>query len=255
MRKYFDILNATKKADTSFYAIPQPVNCIFDTTFFKRSFGVMVFRVNHLETSVVNQKYQNIHHKFVESETLINYLDCLIKIDQVCLSGYKSFTVDGRAGVIKILNQRYLNIPVQMCIFHQVQIVLRYTTRNPKNDCGKDLKKFILTLKSATKQEFTEGLNELLTKYEGYLGEYTINPITNRKQYIHRNHRSAFRSIKRHLKYLFTFQDYPQVNIPPTTNSCDGSFGHWKAKVKLHRGISLLRKQQIIDEFLKPGLS
>ena len=93
----------------------------------------MVFKINCLEKALTKQKYQNIYHKFVESETLINYQDCLIKIDQICLGGYKSFTVDGRAGVVKILSQRYPNIPVQMCIFYQVQIVLRYTTRSPKS--------------------------------------------------------------------------------------------------------------------------
>ena len=214
----------------------------------------MVFRTNYLETIVAKQKYQNIHHKFVTSETLINYQDCLFKIDQICLGRYKSFTVDGRAGVIKILNQRYPTVPVQMCIFHQVQIVLRYTTRSPKSECGKDLKRLILTLKSATKKEFISHYNELQIKHENYLDEHVINPATKRKQYSHKSHRSAARSIKKHLKYLFTFQDYPELNIPPTTNSCDGSFGHWKSKVKLHRGISLPRKKQIIDEFLRPDL-
>ena len=168
-----------------------------------------MFRTNHLDTNTARQKYHNIYHKFVVSETLMEYLDCLIKIDQVCVGGYKSFTVDGRAGVIKILNRRYPTVPVQMCIFHQVQIVLRYTTRSPKNTCGKDLKKLILTLKSATKKEFTNDFNELQVKHQNYLNEYTINPITNRKQYCHKSHRSAFRTISRHLKDLFTFQDYP----------------------------------------------
>ena len=111
----------------------------------------MVFRINLLEKALSKQEYHNIHHKFVTSETLIEYLDCLVKIDQLCVGGYKSFTVDGRAGVIKTLNHRYPAVPIQMCIFHQVQIVIRYTTRSPKNECGKDLKKLILTLKSATK--------------------------------------------------------------------------------------------------------
>lgn len=99
--------------------IQKPVNCIFDTTFFGRIFGVMVFRINSLEVVINRQKYSNILHKFVKSETLFDYESCLVELDKIC-SNYKSFTVDGRAGVIKLLEKRYPSVPVQMCIFHQV---------------------------------------------------------------------------------------------------------------------------------------
>lgn len=129
--------------------------------------------------------------------------------------------------------------------------MLRYTTRNPKTECGKELKELILTLKSSAKIDFINEFKGLQEKQIDYLNEYKINPITNKKQFTHKDLRSAFRSIKRHLKHLFTFQDYPELNIPPTSNSCDGSFGHWKSKIKLHRGIPLDRKKQMIDEFLR----
>lgn len=226
------------------------VNCIFDTTFFKMTFGVMVFRINELNLPIKKQKYSNVLRKYVKTEKIIEYENCLLKLDSIYIGGYKSFTVDGRKGVVKLLETRYPSVPVQMCIFHQVQIVLRYITKNPKNECGKDLKKLILTLKSTTKQDFINQFNQLQAKHQGYLSEYKINPITSRKQFTHKPQRSAVRSINTHLRNLFTFQDYPELNIPPTTNSCDGSFGHWKAKVKLHRGISTPRKQEMIDEIL-----
>jgi hypothetical protein len=86
--------------------------------------------------------------------------------------------------------------------------------------------------------------------YRTFLKEFTINPVTNRQSYSHKSLRSAMRSINSHLKYLFIFQDYPDLNIQPTSNSCDGSFSQWKPKIKLHRGISLSRKKQIITEIL-----
>jgi hypothetical protein len=241
-------LDKTKfKKDNS--TIKNAVNIIFDTTFFGRVFGVVVFRINELDVAVKFQKYENILHKFVKSETLIEYGLCLQFLDQIC-PRIKSFTVDGRAGVIAILHKRYPNVPVQMCIFHQVQIVLRYTTRNPKTQCGIDLKKLILTLKNTTKKEFTFEFKTLHENYKEFLNEYTINPITNRKSHSHKSLRSAFRSINSHLNHLFTFQDYPHLNIQPTSNSCDGSFSHWKPKIKLHRGVSPARKKQIITEIL-----
>jgi hypothetical protein len=210
---------------------------------------VIVFRNNELDVTVKDQQYKNILHKFVKSETLIEYGVCLEFLDKIC-PRINSFTVDGRAGVIKKLMLKYPGIPVQMCIFHQVQIVLRYTTRNPKTQCGIDLKKLILTLKNTTKKEFIFEFKTLQNHYKEFLNEYIINPITSRKTHSHKSLRSAFRSINSHLNYLFTFQEYPKLNIQPTSNSCDGSFSHWKPKIKLHRGISPTRKKQIITEIL-----
>lgn len=250
IRKFFDRLNFDKiKNPKLVLKFENSVNCVFDTTFFGRIFGVMIFRINDQNTQIKLQKYKNVIHKFVTSETLIEYENCLNTLDQIC-PRIRSFTIDGRAGVIKKLELRYPNTPLQMCIFHQVQIVLRYTTRNPKTECGVDLKKLILALKSTTKSEFTFEFKTLQVTYKEFLNESTINPITGRKSYSHKSLRSAFRSIKSHLKYLFTFQDYTELNIQPTSNSCDGSFAHWKPKVKLHRGISFPRKKQIISEIL-----
>jgi len=63
------------------------------------------------------------------------------------------------------------------------------------------------------------------------------------------------RSIKTNLPYLFTFQDYPELKIPSTTNSADGSFGHRKDKVRLHRHLSIERKEQLIDRLLESNSS
>jgi hypothetical protein len=253
LRKYFDKFNLDKKEKlekiTTHKTYTIPVNIVFDTTFFKIVFGVMVFRVNELDVPIKDQKYSNLLHNFVASETLIKYEDCLDKLDQICHQ-YKSFTVDGKAGVIALLKRRYPTIPNQMCIFHQVQIVLRYTTRNPKTECGIAIKRLILTLKSTTKIDFITNFKQLLETHKEFLNEHTFNPNTGRKQYTHKSLLSALNSIKRNLPHLFTFQDYPHLHIQPTSNSCDGSFGHWKGKVKLHRGLSIERKKQMISEFL-----
>jgi transposase-like protein len=195
----------------------------------------MVFRANS----------SNLTWKYVDSEKLNYYLEELRALTQ---AGYifKSFTIDGRRGVVQVL-QRYFNtVPIQICVFHQVQIVTRYTTRSPKTDCGKELRKLILTLKTATKTQFTKDFNELQGKYKDFLKER--NELN---QFQHRRLRSSIRSIKSNLDYLFTFQDYPELKIPNTTNSADGSFGQWKYKVRLHRHLRIDRMKQMIDELLK----
>jgi hypothetical protein len=49
--------------------------------------------------------------------------------------------------------------------------------------------------------------------------------------------RSAYRSLRLNLPYLFTYEKYPELNIPNTTNSFDGCFAYLKQLVRVHRGV------------------
>lgn len=231
LRKYFDQLKPQK---TSVKIDFESVNLIFDTTFFKRSLGVMVFR----------KPGKNISWNYVETEKLSFYLEELLKLKELGFT-FKSFTIDGRKGLIRLLQMYFDTIPIQLCHFHQVATVTKYTTKNPQTECGKELRKLILNLKNISKKDFIEQFENLQNTYKGFLKERN-----EQNQFQHRRLRSAFRSIKTNLPYLFTFEDYSELEIPTTTNSCDGSFGQWKYKIKLHRHLSLDRKKQMIDRIL-----
>jgi len=67
-----------------------------------------------------------------------------------------------------------------------------------------------------------------------------------------RNIRSAYRSLKRFLPYLFTYQKYPNLDIPNTTNLLDGGcFSPLKDKLKVHRGTSKEIKRKMIIFFIE----
>ena len=187
---------------------------------------------------------KNLSWKYVETEKLSFYLDGLLRLKEVGYT-FKSFTIDGRRGVVQLLQKHFNTAPIQICHFHQVQIVTRYTTRNPKTECGIELRELILNLKNLSKAEFTKQLNNLKEKHKDFLKQRN-----EQNQFQHRRLRSAFRSIKTNLPYLFTYEDYPELNIPTTTNSADGSFGQWKYKVRLHRHLNIDRKKQMIDKIL-----
>jgi transposase-like protein len=180
----------------------------------------------------------------VESEKLSSYLEELYNL-QTQDYIFKSFTIDGRHGLVKLLQIHFPSIPIQICQFHQVAIVTRYTTRRPQTECGQELRKLVLNLKSLTKEDFIEQFKELCDKYKDFLKERNEN-----NQFKHRKLRAAFRSIKTNLPYLFTFQNYPELSIPNTTNSADGSFGNWKYKVRLHKHLRLDRMKKMIDRIL-----
>ncbi|MDR1866018.1 MAG: transposase, partial [Bacteroidales bacterium] len=67
----------------------------------------------------------------------------------------------------------------------------------------------------------------------------------------HKRLRSAVLSLKKHLPYLFTFEDYSRLNIPNTTNALDGHFADLKNKLRNHNGLSKERKMKYIIGFFK----
>ena len=154
---------------------------------------------------------------------------------------------DGRKGLI----QAFKGIPVQMCQFHQVAIIRRYITKNPKLPASIELKELVAMMKMTDKESFEGGLDLWHTKWKTFLNERTTNLETGKSHYTHKRLRSAYRSLKTNLNWLFTWYDNIDLNIPNTTNAIDGHFSDLKNKLRNHNGLSRARKIKFIDEFLK----
>lgn len=150
-----------------------------------------------------------------------------------------------------MLVKKFPGIPVQYCQFHQIQIITRYLSRKPKLEAGKELRRLSLTLTKTDRETFTRELKFWHKRWEDFLAEKTINHITNRWHFTHKRLRSAYRSLKTNLPYLFTYLDYPELKMPNTTNSCDGSFAHWKGKLGVHRGLSKERRSKMMNYLLE----
>lgn len=216
----------------------QEVILVLDATFFKRIFGVLVVRTPHLK--------RNIYWKEITSETINEYLEARIAVEKMRFK-IKAVVIDGRPGVRNL----FLDVPVQMCHFHQRQIINRYLTLNPKLEASIELKNISSTLCHTNKQKFTHILDLWHDKWADFLKERTINPDNPKRWfYTHKRARSAYRSLKSNLPYLFTYQSFPELKIPNTTNSLDGYFSHLKELVKIHRGLKSTIKHKIIDEIL-----
>ena len=209
-----------------------------DTTYWGRSFGVMLFKDAITKDNLL--KY------YVKNET--NYL-YQQGVKELQLKGYviKGIVSDGRKGLV----QSFKSIPVQMCQFHQVAIIRRYITKNPRLPASIDLKEIVLMLKVTDKESFEGALNDWFIKWEAFLNERTINFETGRSYYTHKRIRSAYRSLKSNLPWLFTWYDNIELDIPNTTNAIDGHFADLKNKLRNHNGLSVQRKMKFIDAFLK----
>ena len=163
---------------------------------------------------------------------------------------FSSFAIDGRAGVKNLLKNMFPSLPIQHCQFHQKQTVQRYISKNPKLLASKELAKIVQKLTKSTRKEFKKSLFSWHEKWGNFLKEKSLNIATGQKRYTHSRIRSAYFSLKRNIPYLFTYLEFPELSIPNTTNSIEGSFSHWKNKVKLHRGLRPDRRKKMIDVLL-----
>jgi hypothetical protein len=208
-----------------------------DTTYFGRSFGVMVFK-----DSITGQI---LYKNYLRSETNNLYL---LGIKEIARRGIKiqSIVCDGRKGLFQLFG----DIPIQYCNFHQVKTIRAYLTKKPKMQASRELWELTLLLVHTDKESFTGGLDSWYIKWSDFLNERKIDE-QGKKRYIHRKLRSAYRSLKTNLPWLFTWYDYPSLNIPNTTNGIDGHFADLKNKLRNHNGLSLERKKKFVDEFFK----
>lgn len=217
------------------------VTVVADATFFGRKrdkFGVLVFK-DAISNEILIWKH-------IETEQIKDYK---YLISELIDKGFtiNGVVVDGKRGLFRALE----DYPVQMCHFHQKMILQRYLTRKPKLDASKDLKKIITRLTSTTQTRFENKLDLWYQEYEEFISEKSINLTTGKEQYTHRRLVAAYKSLRRNLPYLFTDKNYPDMNIPNTTNALDGGvFAQLKKLTKLHQGMSRSLKTKLIDDYL-----
>lgn len=217
---------------------PHSAVMIADTTFFKREFGICIFRSNELK--------RNIYWQETTYETISDYQKARTILENQGFH-FKAIVLDGRPGVRAVFS----DIPVQMCHYHQKQIINRYLTTRPKLPASIELRIIVQSLCQTNEKRFRKKLDKWYQQWSMFLKERTYDPINPKKWfYTHKKVRSAYRSLTINLPYLFTYQKYPELNIPNTTNSLDGSFAHLKELVKIHRGLNKQIKRKMIDEIL-----
>ena len=162
-------------------------------------------------------------------------------------SGFEiqAIVLDGRKGIREVFS----DLPVQMCQFHQIMIMRRYLTQNPRLESAKELKLLCRNLCDISKDEFIETFNEWNEKWSEFLNERTYDE-DGKWRYTHRKIRAARRSIITNLPYLFTCQDHPELKIPKTTNCVESINSKLKELTRIHRGYNMDLKHKIITEIL-----
>lgn len=211
---------------------------VMDCVFFGRTGGYLVVRDPH--------RRANVYWAEIERETLAEYQCARDTIESLGFE-IQAVVIDGKPG----LKPLFAGVPVQMCQFHMKAIITHHLTRKPKLDAGRELKDLVRSLCDTDEASFAISLDAWHEKWRDFLKERTIDSIASRWRYTHRRLRAAYRSLKSNMPYLFTYRQYPELNIPNTTNSLDGSFAHLKQLVKIHRGMKPDLKHKMILSILQ----
>jgi hypothetical protein len=221
--------------------VPQATPVAADMTFWGRSYGVCVFRSPTMK--------KNLWWTESQLETPWVYKEGL---DKLLAEGWMvtSAVIDGKRGVAQVFEAK--GIPVQYCQFHQAKTVTGYLTRKPKTEAARELRALALLLPRMTEEKLRDALSLWYERHSSFLDEKS--PALNKKRgwdWTHRRIRAAHRSLKTNLGRLFTYQKYPDLHIPNTTNTLDGMFSQIKNRLAVHRGLRRERRYRIIGEILK----
>jgi hypothetical protein len=189
---------------------------------------------------------ENVYIATIQNESTLSYQIAMQTLRE------QGFVITAIVGDGKVaVSWLFKGTPSQMCHFHQKQIVIRRITMNPQLPAGVELLTIINTLTTSTETEFTKRFEDWCAKWDSFLKEKSLNEKSGKLSYTHRKLRSARDSIKRHLPYLFTFERYPELHIPNTTNSLDGSFAKVKKSIGVHAGLSRNQKIKMVKTLLQ----
>lgn len=193
-----------------------------DATHFGRDYGLML--------SLGSNGIPSYFHLFEGYETKLDYHAAIHSMNVNLKLNVKAVVIDIMPGLKNTLEA--LGLAVQYCQFHQVAIVRRYLTNNPRLEPNKQLKTITLNLKSSTKKEFKYLLDQWYLTNREWLNERELSLNSNRLRYTHQRTRSAYHSLVRNLDNLFAFEEHPDLNIPRTNNRIEGYFSNLKGAPK-----------------------
>ncbi len=171
-----------------------------DTTYWGRGFGRMA----------IKDTFRNkiLWYKFVNNETIADYMEGIAWLRRHGFHIY-GIVCDRIRGLFMALYP----YPVQMCQFHQMMIVRRYLTNRPELPAAPELLDLTKRITYLDKTSFIAELDLWQERWSEFLKERTRDR-TGRSTYTHPRVRSAYLSLRRNMKWLWTFEQYSHLHIP-----------------------------------------
>ena len=219
--------------------IPTKVNLVaMDVTYFGRSWGILTVINAHNGKPLYCEPVNGY-------ETVWDYEKAIKRLHRHGVYP-KAAIIDGKAGVINMLKE--YGIKVQFCQFHQLKIITQCLTRKPVLLPNIELRNISLTLARTNRENFTTMVYGWKLRHEIWLQEKS-RAEDGKWGYTHRLTRRAINSLINNLPYLFTYQQYPDLNIPNTNNKIEGLHSELKRRLNNHRGLKKAQKIQFARIF------
>ena len=155
--------------------------------------------------------------------------------------------MDGGVGLAIASDQ----VKIQLCQYHFISIIRRKLTLRPKLQASRELLSLVKSITYLSKEKFIELFTEWQKQWRDFLKEKTVNEETKRWQYTHKSLRPASLSVQKFLSILFTYQDYPELEIPNTNNAVEGFFTALKTALRNHNGLSQENKERFVEGFFR----
>jgi hypothetical protein len=233
IQKYLDQHKEIRASTRTISSVVIGVDC----SFFGRGYGIVVARCPGLK--------QNLYWKEISTENKAVYEEARRFLES---SGFniQAVVIDAKHGI----REAFSGLVVQICQYHQQQIIGRYLTARPKTEAGMELKLLTDSLTKIDEGSFTELLKDWHEKWSVFLKERTYKPDRKHWWYTHKRIRSAYRSLITNLPYLFNYQKYPEMHIPNTNNSLEGYFSKLKRLLNNHNGLKRWRRYRLIETIL-----
>ena len=155
---------------------------------------------------------------------------------------------DGEKGLARFVKRSWPGTRFQRCHFHMVKLVIRYTTRDPKDEPSKEIFELALCLKTVKTEAQRD---QWVMRYK--IWEKMYSSYFKQKSpaggYAYRKLRSVRYAFKVALPDLFTYLDIE--GCPSTTNDVEGWINAAIAeKVARHRGMKPKEKKVLVSTIL-----
>lgn len=210
-----------------------------DTTYWGRGFGLLVIK-DALRKRV-------LWHKYVTHETIASYME---GVEWLKGNGFRIYgiVIDGLRGLAQALHP----YPVQLCQFHQVLTVRRYLTKEPEVTASRELLELVNGITMMDKESFVGAFDAWYERNKETVNERVHDKRIKKKTppYMRPRLRSAYLSLKRNMRQLWTFYDHPNIGLPNTNNGVEGIFSDIKTKLRVHSGLTKEHRMKLIDEYL-----
>lgn len=237
-RTVFRYLSRTTISENFADTNGREVVVLMDASYWGRNFGVVILKDN-ISGKVLWYKF--IDHK----ERIDDYAEGIEYLE------HNNFIIRGIVSDgLKGLRTRFSQYKFQHCQFHQIQTVKLKLTNNPKTQAAIELLHLVKLMCHTDKESFIGLFNEWECKWSDFLKEKSTNE-DGKSSYKHQRLRSAWLSVKHNMEWLWTFYDNPKLKLPNTNNAMEGLNSSIKDKLRRHKGISVVRRKELIIEVLK----